>query len=268
MDNQIAVLLPHYNNYEGLRLTLNSLLNETEVFTLFVFDDGSDNINTVETIIKEFNNQIDIILIENESNIGITKTLNKGLKHIKSLNAYTFIARLDAGDICLNDRFKKQKSFFLKNTDISLVGSWVKYVNMERKLIFKFKPPSHHNKLKKIIHFYNPFVHPSVMFKINIIDKIGFYPENYPALEDHAYFFKVIKTFKVGMLQDFLLEYELNPNGISLSNRKNQAFSRIKLLLHQYKFDFYSTIGLLKSFFTYLLPHNLLILLKKNIFYK
>ena len=74
MKNCIAILLPHYNNCNGLRLSLKSLINERETFTLFVYDDGSNDFNCVEQIINEFDKYYKIVLKRNDVNLGITKT--------------------------------------------------------------------------------------------------------------------------------------------------------------------------------------------------
>ncbi|WP_298236878.1 glycosyltransferase [uncultured Algibacter sp.] len=266
MNRQIAVLLPHYNNQVGLQLTLNSLLSESEEFTVFVFDDGSDEVDKTDEIIKNFRDQLDIRFIKNAENIGIAKTLNKGLKFIIELNQYEFIARIDAGDVNLNDRFKHQKQAFLNDNDLGLVASWVRFVDMERKKLFEFKPPSSHNDLKEVIHLYNPFVHPSVMYRCELVSKLGYYPENYPALEDHAFFFKIKKTYTTKVLENILLEYEVNPESISTKNRHKQTKSRIKLFLNEYKFGFYTTLGLFRAILTHILPQKLLILMKRFLY--
>src|SRR5690606_36049233 len=194
MENQIAVLLPHYNNPKGLELTLQSLLQETENFTVFIFDDGSDGIDEVEEIINAFNQQLCIVFVKNAVNVGVVKTLNKGLKYILCLKEFSFIARLDAGDICLNNRLSLQKNFLIENEDVGLIASWVRFVDVNRKELFVFKPPAEHNELKKAIYLYNPFVHSASMFRLDAISKLGFYSEDYLALEDHAFFFKLIKA--------------------------------------------------------------------------
>ncbi len=268
MDDQIAVLLPHYNNLNGLRLTLRSLLQESEEFTLFIFDDGSDDFNSIKGISKDFGSQLKIVLETTDTNKGIVKTLNRGLKYILGLNKFSFIARLDAGDICINDRFKYQKAAFLADKDLGLIGSWVRFVDMNRKPLFVFKPPSSPSRLKKAIYSYNPFIHPSVMYRTEVVNQLGFYPENYPALEDHAYFFKIIKIYKASVIENILLEYEVNPEGISTLNRKTQTRSRIKLFLDEYKLGIYSTIGLLRALATHIFPQKVLVLLKKEFFYK
>ena len=268
MDNHIAVLLPHYNNCNGLKITLESLCHETETFTVFIIDDGSDDIDAVTQIINKFKNNFEINFKTNDLNKGITKTLNDGLKLIVEQKKFSLIARIDAGDLCLNDRFKHQKEFLNNNKDIALVGSWVKFVDEKRNQLFIFKSPSNPNKLKKDIYCYNPFIHPSIMFRAEILNKVGFYPEEYATLQDHAFFFKVIKYYKLSIVNQVLLEYEVNPNGISSIKRKSQAKNRIKLLLNEYKFELYPTVGLLRSFITYLMPQKILLFLKTNIFYK
>jgi glycosyltransferase involved in cell wall biosynthesis len=267
-DNNLAILLPHYNNYKGLEVTLSSLLDEEEIFTLFIFDDGSDDLQAVNDVVDKFRNNLNVQLERNEQNLGITKTLNKGLELILSLNTYELIARLDAGDKCLNNRLRKQKEFLSKNLDVGLVSSWVQFVDENREELFVFKAPKQHSKLKKVIHWYNPFIHPAIMFRTDVVRKIGSYPEDFETLEDHAFFFKVIKSFKTGVLQEVLLEYEVNPSAISTVKRKSQAGNRIKLLKKEFKFGLYPITGLIRAIITYLTPQSVLVKLKKHVFYR
>ncbi|WP_242205637.1 glycosyltransferase [Aestuariivivens insulae] len=268
MNGQIAVLLPHYNNYSGLQLTLESLLNETEGFTLFIIDDGSDALDSVKQIVKNFNNCLDVLLLVNGVNLGIVKTLNKGLEHIIGLNRYDFIARIDAGDICLSNRFKQQKEVLTNSKDVGLVGSWVRFVDIERHKQFDFKPPAYHKRLKQVIHLYNPFVHSAVMYRVEVVKEVGVYSEDYPALEDHAYFFNILKNYKATNITKILMECEMTSKGVSTKNRKAQTKSRIKLLLNEYNFTIIATIGVLRALITFIMPQSFLILLKKKVFYK
>ena len=265
MSKQIAVLLPHYNNHQGLRLTLNSLLNESEDFTVFIYDDGSNELDLVKEVVNTFENKLKITFFAN-ANMGVTKVLNKGLKHIIGLKKYAFIARLDAGDVCINNRLANQKKAFLNDASLGLVASWVRFVDINRKQLFEFKPPSKHKQLKKVIHLYNPFIHPSVMYRVEVVEALGFYPDNYPSLEDHAFFFRIIKQYKTEILENILLEYEVNPKGISVTSRKQQTSSRIKLLLNQYKFGFLPTVGLFRAILTKLIPQKILISMKMYFF--
>ncbi len=267
-NTELAVLLPHYNNLEGLELTLFSLVNETVNFTLFLIDDGSTNFETVELLVNKFKTNFNIQLERNPQNLGIVATLNKGLQLILAANTYTHIARIDAGDACVNNRFKKQLEAFKKDASIALVGSWVRFVNMQREPLFTLKPPTSYKKLKNYILVYNTFVHSAVIYTVDIVKKIGFYSSKYPALEDHDYFIKILKKYKATVVQEVLVEYEINPNSISILNRKQQTKSRIKLFLHNYTLGFYSSYGLVRSVITHILPKGVMLFFKKNVFYK
>ena len=120
MNKELAVLLPYYNNLHGLRLTLESLIGETELFTLFLFDDGSDNEEKVKEVINDFSDKFKIVYRRSAINQGITKTLNTAIKYILELNRFCYLAKLHAGDLCLNNRLKNQKLFLENHKDIFL----------------------------------------------------------------------------------------------------------------------------------------------------
>ncbi|MEP2023976.1 MAG: glycosyltransferase [Reichenbachiella sp.] len=254
----VAVLLPHYKNLNGLRLTLESLVSESSLFTLFLIDDGSKLDKELEILCDGFRKHFRIELILNSKNLGITRTLNFGLKKICELNKFEFIARIDAGDRNLNERFKEQVSYMQNNPTVALLGSFVRFVNMDRQKLFDLTPATNYNQLKKDIHVYNPFIHPAVMIRTAIIENIGFYPEDYPALEDHAFFMRISKKHETAVLNKVLVEYELNPTGISLSKRSTQTKSRLKLFLDNYYFGIYPTYGLIRAFLTHLISPSIL----------
>lgn len=261
-NNRVVILLPHYNNTAGLEKTLESLKNETG-FDLLVVDDGSRDTAAVKDLLERYSACFPIIPVFQRQNAGITDTLNNGLKYVLSQgNRYQYIARLDAGDVCVNNRLQKQTAFLDDHPDIYLLGSWVDYVDTSGNKIFTLKYPLTDRSIQKNIYVYNTFNHPAVMFRVASVEKIGFYPHEYPALEDHAYFFRFVKNFKTANLPEVLLEYEINPEGISLSNRRTQVSSRLRLLVHNYEFGLYPTYGLLRSLITYILPTSFLIRVK------
>jgi len=266
MTGDLAVLLPHYNNHEGLEATLESMLFETASFTLFIYDDCSINFNDVKYVVNQYTNKLDIVLQRNRNNLGITKTLNKAITHILGLKQFSFIARIDAGDLCLNNRFKNQKRLFSENPNLGLVSSWVNFVNMDGEKQFVFKPPEKHSTLKKAIYIYNPFIHPAVMFKSDIFRTIGYYDEHYEALEDHAFFFRIIKKYDAAICKNILLQYQMNPLGISSKKRKLQTKHRIKLFIKEFNWTYYALYGIIRAVVTHITPRSILLKLKK-VFY-
>ena len=59
-------------------------------------------------------------IIVNDTNIGLAKSLNIGA----ALITQKYFARIDVGDICINERFKCQYDY-LDNNDVSIIGAQV-----------------------------------------------------------------------------------------------------------------------------------------------
>jgi hypothetical protein len=107
------------------------------------------------------------------------------------------------------------------------------------------------------------FLHPTVMFAEEIIAMVGKYPTNYKAAEDYAFFFKIVKEFKTANLPEFLLQYEINPSGISFSKRKVQVWSRIRVIKANFYFGFWPVYGIIRNLILYILPHSIIQKIKR-----
>ena len=80
-DPRISVLMSVYNGEKYLKEAVNSILNQTfNDFEFIIIDDGS--IDRSNLIIRSYDDPR-IRLIENEKNIGLTKSLNKGIHHCR-----------------------------------------------------------------------------------------------------------------------------------------------------------------------------------------
>ena len=105
----ISIIMGVYNipDKEQLELSIDSILNQTyRNFEFIIIDDGSTN-ETYEWLKELTIKDQRVILIKNEKNIGLQKTLNKGIK----LSKGEYIARMDGDDYCSLDRFEKQIIF-------------------------------------------------------------------------------------------------------------------------------------------------------------
>lgn len=266
MKNEVVVLIPHYNDVEGLIKSLNSIAQEEKVDVLIV-DDGSSDSNrfSEDEIRNSFKAKGVVIFLYFEENKGITEALNHGLEYIKTKD-YLYIARLDTGDICLGERFKIQSDFLNKNSDIKMVGSHVIVKDTTGKFLFKIDVPTESKNIKKRMFVSSSTViHPSIMFRAEIVKIIGSYPNEYDAAEDYAFYFKVLKEFKISNMNLYLLEKELNPQSISVKKRKVQAFNRVKIILDNFYFGFYPIYGLTRNGILCLMPNGLLKQIKRLI---
>ena len=189
--------------------------------------------------------------------MGIESALNYGLDYIKEQKQYHYIARLDCGDICLGKRFQKQASFLKLNPEIKIVGSNAIAVLPSGKFLYNTVFPKDHSEIKNKMYVNSMFLHPCVMFASTVVDIIGNYPTDYKAAEDYAFFFKIVNKFKTANIQEFLLQYEINPAGISLSKRKLQVWSRIRIIKDNFYFGFWPIYGLSRNLILYFLPNSI-----------
>ena len=119
MQPKISVVMSVYNGTPYLRECIESILNQTcKDFEFIIIDDGSSD-NTWKILTEYANQNQQIKLFKNEENIGLTKSLNKGLK----LAGGEYIARQDADDVSLPDRFELQTRFLDAHLEVGALGS-------------------------------------------------------------------------------------------------------------------------------------------------
>src|SRR5579862_9611696 len=177
---KLSVILPVYNSDRFIRQSVQSILNQTfRDFELIIIDDGSKD--KTEEILKSFKDKQSlrdkslkrIKIIKNPKNLGVAKSLNIGLKESKG----EYVARCDADDINIKDRFKKQVNFLDKHPDYVLVGSQAELINNSDKKISDTNLPVADKEIRKMMFIRNPILHPSVVFRRKALEKAGFYNE-------------------------------------------------------------------------------------------
>ncbi len=262
--NKTLVVIPHFNNLKGLRRSIESIGSEESV-DLLVIDDGSCPAPTRREITSRFRGTGCVWLECFPDNRGIVQALNYGVSVAQS-NGYAYIARLDAGDSSLKDRFGVQERFLGQHKDHVLVGSWVEFVDPEGKHLFYFRPPETDSRLRRALKQYNPFVHPGVMMRMEAVDRVGGYPSDYPALEDWALFYELSRVGKIHVLPSVLLKYEITASSISSRRRREQAASKVRLLWHHFDGTPASVLGLLRTMVVYLFPRRFLSQLKRVVY--
>lgn len=258
--NKVILLIPHFNNPKGLYKSLKSI-GKDELLDVIIVDDGSSIKFDENKVKSSYLGEGSIFFEYLKGNKGIEIALNIGLEFILN-RKYEFTARLDCGDICINDRFKNQQLFLETNKEIVLVGSNVDFLDIKGKLVYTLKVPEKDKHIRKKMFINAMHIHPTIMFKNIILDTIGLYPTEYKAAEDYAFFFNVTNNFKVANINKVLVKCEINPKGISTLLRKKQAKNRVVLILKNFYFGIYPIYGLLRSILLYITPLSLLIKLK------
>ena len=257
-----ALLIPCYNNFTGLIESLKSVSYKSGNYIIVVVDDGSVKPLTTDDIHKEPGMDKPLVLLSNEKNLGITKTLNKGLAWIEENSSSKYIARLDCGDVCTNNRFEKQVNFLDNHPEIGLIGSWCRFTDEKTGVQYTYKSPGQHKSILRTMYFRNAFMHATVMFRTSLLKKAGYYPEGFDYAEDYAFFWKLIGINRSYISDKILVFCRLNREGISFKNRSQQLAARWKVIKAFSQDPLLKTAGFLKLKMLYVLPKRVLLWLK------
>lgn len=243
--SEIVLLIPHFNAVEELYATLKTL-DETIAMDLLVVDDGS-LIKPDLIYLKDHFTFGKVFLEVLPNNQGIECALNHGLRWIEKKD-YAYIGRLDCGDFCKKDKFAKQLKQFREDKELLLLGTWANVMDEKGALLYELKHPINPSEIAKKMYLNNCFVHPSVVFRKTVIERVGYYPENYPSAEDFGYFFKIMKIGKVANYPEILLDYVVSEQSISTQKRKQQIESRIQIIRENFYLGYYPIVGIFRNF--------------------
>ena len=235
--SKVSVIMSVYNEEEKwLEKSIESICNQT--FTDFEFIIILDNPSNdkLEAIIKKAEKKDNRIkFYKNTKNLGLVSTLNKALKFCSG----EFIARMDADDICHAERLEKQVEFLNKNPEVQLVGTNWKCIDEEGEILFEHgKLPTQYKFIKKNIKYNNMFLHPSWMFRSNILEAIYGYREM-TFCEDYDFITRLITNdIIITNINEYLMLYRVRDNSISISKAFEQYLNSertIKYMKERYK---------------------------------
>jgi glycosyltransferase involved in cell wall biosynthesis len=215
---RVSVLMSVFNGERYLRESIDSILSQSfSDFEFLIINDGSSDAS--RSIILAYDDPR-IRLIENEENIGLTQSLNRGL----ALARGEFIARQDADDISLPARLAKQVAFLDANPHVLLVGSWYQEVDANGTLQQRARVPTDEVELRWALLFFCPFIHSAVMMRKDpVLNEIGYYSDEYEYAQDHELWLRIARRKSLTNLKAYLVKYRRSPDSMTA---KYGAFSK------------------------------------------
>jgi len=210
---KISVIMAVFNAEKYLNESIESILAQSFTeFEFIIINDGSND-RSLE-IIKSYSDPRIVLL--NQNNSGLAKALNNGIKKSKC----DFIARMDADDISLLDRFNKQYYFLKHNPEFVIVGSNAIIIDLEGRQIYNSSLPINDYECKKKLP-ETPFIHPSVMFRKDSFYTAGQYAEQMLTGQDYVLINRMSKLGKFYNIEEPLLKYRIVPNSNSIRSNNN-----------------------------------------------
>ena len=218
---RISVVMSVYNAEKYLKEAVDSILNQTyRDFELILINDKSTDASG--DILKAYAQKDGrVVVLENEQNIGLTKSLNRGLAVARG----EYIARMDADDISVPDRFEKQVAFLDAHPDYCFVSCIGRYIdengNPEQLRLF----PETNEEIYAMMPKVDAVMHPGVMFRREEIAKIGNYCEDFRVVQDYDLWFRGMAAgYKFYNIQEPLVLFRRNE---SYNTRKSKAYRMV-----------------------------------------
>lgn len=265
---RISIIMGIFNCAVTLPQAIDSILEQTyKNWELIMCDDGSedDTYKVAQSYAHRFPEKI--VLIKNESNMGLNYTLNHCLEYAKG----EYVARMDGDDISLPERLEKEIAFLDSHPEYAIVstpmiyfdenGEWGKGTAIEIPQLsdFVFHPPFH--------------CHAPCMIRREAYEKVGGYTvdKRFLRYEDCNLWYKLYSAGYRGYnLQEHLYKMRDDRNAY----HRRTASSRMRAVYVQYsgfrmihmpvKYYPYLAVEFLKSLIIILVPESIYSFLHKR----
>lgn len=196
----VSVIIPVYNASSTLLVTLESVRNQIyDHFEIIIVNDGSKD--SSEQLINDYIERYPNLKIKfvNQVNQGVSVARNVGMK----LAEGEFIALLDSDDEWLPNKLKRQIQILNGDSSIDFLGTnrdgeyFHKFFNLKFEVLTII---SARNLLYKMF-----FITPTVIFKREILNDIGYFDERKKYAEDAYYFIKIAQKKNCYLLNESLV---------------------------------------------------------------
>ncbi len=225
---KVSVLMSVYNGSRYLQKSIKSILTQTFADFEFIIINDCSTDNT-EKILREYSEKDErIVLINNSENLGLTKSLNKGLSHAQG----EFIARMDYDDIAISNRLEKQVEYLRQNPNCVAVGSEILIIDPDGSPIGIKGQSVKHEQIEQILLSGRggAIVHPSVMMSRLALEKVNGYNPEFVLAQDLDLFLRLAEIGVLANIPQVLLKYRQHFNRMTDVKRDIQLKTAFEIV--------------------------------------
>jgi len=220
---KVSVLMAVYNCERYLPQAIDSILNQTySNFEFLIVNDGSTD-NTGDILARYADRDQRIIVIRNEANVGLTQSLNRGLEIAQG----KYIARMDADDVSLPERFALQVRYLEQHPEIGVLGANVVYIDADGRTMYRGRPrpkdirPASPDVIKWTLLWRCPIS--NVMARRAVFERTGLtYDPEFKTTQDRDLYTRLSKYTVVARLTEATVYLRVHPASISCTRREEQ----------------------------------------------
>ena len=183
----ISVILPVYNAEAYVREAVESILNQTFTdFECIIINDGSTDGSGA--ILRELAARDARIVLVEQSNEGLVSALNKGLEMARA----DLIARMDADDVSMPERFALQHARMVQDPELAVLGSFMHNMDKEGNISHLVESPITPKETARCMECGCSVHHATVMMRREAVLQAGGYRKAFSHAEDYDLWLRMI----------------------------------------------------------------------------
>lgn len=203
VDPLVTVVLPVHNGEAFVREAVISILDQSfRQLELLVVDDASTD--GTAAIVESFADPR-LRVLANASNIGLARSLNRGIE----ASGAPYVARMDADDLALPLRLERQMELLERRPEVGLCCTNVSSVDATGAAVSAAWWPRSVLPLEWELLWANPVAHPSVVLRRDVLEESGLRYRDVPAEDDDLWVRLALRTRFV-RLDEVLLHYRVH----------------------------------------------------------
>lgn len=217
----VSVIMAVRDGERWLREAIDSILTQTfSDFEFLIVDDGSrDETPEILAAYRARDPRVHVIAQAKE---GFVRALNRGLAAATG----ALIARLDADDVALPERLRRQVDYLAAHPDVVLLGTWTQVIDEEGQPKRRhLRPPTDAKSLARVMARTNPFIHSSAMFRTALARELGGYRQAFYTAEDYDLWLRLSERGEIAILPEVLVRYRQHGGSMSSTKAVRQVFS-------------------------------------------
>lgn len=220
---EVTILIAVYNGEKTLDACFSSIERQTYRHWKIVCVNDASTDQTAEILARwqDHFSPAKLDILTNQKNIGLTKSLNKGLAKIES----PYTARIDADDVWRPDKLAKQVAFFHDHSEYGIIGC--NYTDQTKTTVKHVSLPETDKAIRHVMVRRNPFAHSCVVFQTELIKQLGGYDESVRYGQDYDLWWRAFPRTKFYNLPEDLCVRSTD-EGISIHKQRQQMWQGLK----------------------------------------
>jgi glycosyltransferase involved in cell wall biosynthesis len=199
-----------------LREAIDSILAQSfSDFEFLILDDASSD--SSRTIVRDYDDPR-IRLIENERNLGLTRSLNRGIEMARGI----YIARMDADDRSKPERLAKQVAFLDAHSECVAVATWSTKIDRDSADVGIARTPIDGNEIRRRLRRRNCITHGTVMMRKDALLLVGRYDEAMERAQDYDLWLRLSEDRCICTIPELLYSWREHGESISVQHLEEQ----------------------------------------------